>query len=263
MHIKHHYHTKNTKKQWSSEDIDFLKQHYLIRDRFWLAKHLNRTYHAIGSKLRNMGLNPAFSQRIQTKVNHDFFKQWSEHMGYILGYWFADGYMSQLPNHYFSISSKDKSHLKRILKSMDSEHKIKHSGKGTYRFSIGSQTIWNDVHDLGGVPAKSLIAKPPKIPKPYIQHFIRGYFDGDGCICNSKRGLILDFSGTHEILTFINDNLPIRMGLSRSKAYQKIDKNHWRSKCQGKSALTNCQYLYYGCNIYLPRKKTIFDHFNT
>ena len=40
--------------------------------------------------------------------------------------------------------------------------------------------------NLGCVPRKSLIITLPDIPKNLMHHFIRGYFDGDGCIMRLK-----------------------------------------------------------------------------
>jgi hypothetical protein len=39
---------------------------------------------------------------------------------------------------------------------------------------------------LGLYPNKSLAVKFPPIPKSMLPHFIRGYFDGDGCVYLEK-----------------------------------------------------------------------------
>ncbi|KKN74504.1 hypothetical protein LCGC14_0390210 [marine sediment metagenome] len=45
-----------------------------------------------------------------------------------------------------------------------------------------------DLVDKGVVPRKWLILKPPQnIPKNLVHHWIRGYFDGDGCISSSTK----------------------------------------------------------------------------
>src|SRR3989338_7407870 len=35
-------------------------------------------------------------------------------------------------------------------------------------------------------PRKSLTLQMPTIPQKYIGHFVRGYFDGDGCVYSKK-----------------------------------------------------------------------------
>lgn len=51
--------------------------------------------------------------------------------------------------------------------------------------------MFNDLIKQGCVPNKSLILTFPNkyhVPKNLINHFIRGYFDGDGCITRRTRG---------------------------------------------------------------------------
>ena len=42
--------------------------------------------------------------------------------------------------------------------------------------------MYEDLIRLGVTPRKSLTLKFPKIPIKLVNHFIRGYFDGDGCV---------------------------------------------------------------------------------
>lgn len=128
-------------------------------------------------------------QRQQTLVNHDYFKIWSNNMAYIFGLWCADGYISSKNNTYqFSIKlhKNDKYLLQQILNEMQSKHKIYENEDNSCLFVIGSKTIVNDIIKLGGKERKSLDLKFPKIPDEYSHDFIRGYFDGNGCISYNK-----------------------------------------------------------------------------
>ena len=52
---------------------------------------------------------------------------------------------------------------------------------------ISNSTISKDLENLGMVANKSLIlAFPTFISKELMPHFIRGYFDGDGCVWEGK-----------------------------------------------------------------------------
>lgn len=42
--------------------------------------------------------------------------------------------------------------------------------------------MYEDLIKLGFMPNKELRLKLPEMPKKYLRHFIRGYFDGDGCV---------------------------------------------------------------------------------
>lgn len=46
--------------------------------------------------------------------------------------------------------------------------------------------MYTDLLKLGLYPNKSLTVKFPDIPQKFINHFVRGYFDGDGCIYFEK-----------------------------------------------------------------------------
>mgnify|MGYP002625860766 CR=1 FL=1 len=56
-----------------------------------------------------------------------------------------------------------------------------------YIFSVSSPKMKVDLIRLGAIPNKSLILEFPKdIPNDLIRHFVRGYFDGDGCISKNE-----------------------------------------------------------------------------
>src|SRR5262249_41587274 len=121
--------------------------------------------------IRNRALLLQLPLRLKEKfspVHQAFFSQWSEEMAYVLGFWFADGCMTQ-PHIDASITfvSKDKNHLELIKKVMRSSHTIHRHGETCFRLRIGSKRLWNNLFTLGGRPAKSLIARVPSIPADY------------------------------------------------------------------------------------------------
>jgi len=124
-------------------------------------------------------------------VNDHFFKKWSGDMAYVFGFWAADGYIRKRWDRYsyeygFGIcqQSKDRYILEKILEAMGSNNHIccPKTRPNMSHFEINSQKIFNDVVKLGGLPRKSLVMRFPDIPKKYLPDFLRGYFDGDGCI---------------------------------------------------------------------------------
>lgn len=81
----------------------------------------------------------------------------------------------------------DKYILEKILKSMNSTHRLFGSKiHNCFTFQIGSKIIVDDIKRLGGKCKKSLISKFPYVPKEYLPDFIRGLWDGDGCITFTK-----------------------------------------------------------------------------
>lgn len=128
---------------------------------------------------------------IKYSVNENFFKTWSQEMAYVLGYIFADGSLedaSYIRGKYVRISSVELGSIEKIKTWMCSKHKIaerkslSEKRKSLYLLRIGSRRVYEDLLKLGLHPNKSLTMKFPDVPKKFIPHFIRGYFDGDGCV---------------------------------------------------------------------------------
>jgi len=129
---------------------------------------------------------------IKYKVNEEFFDKWSSQMAYVLGLLYADGSLedaSYLRGKYIRLTSTDKELIFRVRRWLDSEHTIiiylkpdSLYGKQRYFLRIGSHKLYNSLTKLGLYPNKSLTIKFPNIPSKYLKDFIRGYFDGDGCV---------------------------------------------------------------------------------
>jgi len=123
-------------------------------------------------------------------VNKNFFKNWSAEMAYVLGYFTADGNMFVNPNgsHYIAFTSIDYDLISNVREILGSGHKIgvqeyeNRKGRIRYCLQIGGKKLFQDLLNLGLTPNKSKKVELPKIPKAYFKHFIRGYFDGDGCV---------------------------------------------------------------------------------
>ncbi|MFZ2556167.1 MAG: LAGLIDADG family homing endonuclease [Minisyncoccia bacterium] len=127
-------------------------------------------------------------------LNHDFFKKWGPEMAYVLGFFAADGCMiqSNRGSHFIEFHITDREILIAIRRVLKSNHKIsvrvrknpKH--KVGYRIQIGSKEMYHDLQALGMSSRKSLTLRMPDIPSKYFGHFVRGYFDGDGCVYFKK-----------------------------------------------------------------------------
>lgn len=134
------------------------------------------------------------------KVNENFFKTWSLEMAYVLGYICADGSIvdarKSSRTQYIQIDSNEASILRKIKKAINCNHPIHkfplrnirfpkgktYTVSGIYRLRIGNKIMFHDLISLGITPRKSLSLSFPDIPYQYLNHFIRGYFDGDGCL---------------------------------------------------------------------------------
>ncbi|TSC91228.1 MAG: intein homing endonuclease-related protein [Parcubacteria group bacterium Licking1014_17] len=117
-------------------------------------------------------------------------------MAYVLGYIFADGAVYKNPrgSWFLEFTSTDKEIIENIRKLLKSEHKISKyeknrlnsNWKNRYRLQIGGKEIIAKLSNFGIKQNKSLSVKFPSVPAKYMSHFVRGYFDGDGCISFGK-----------------------------------------------------------------------------
>ncbi|HRH55724.1 MAG TPA: LAGLIDADG family homing endonuclease [Candidatus Paceibacterota bacterium] len=122
-------------------------------------------------------------------LKQDFFARWSEEMAYVLGFFAADG--SMLKNSrgscFIEFTITDRVVIDYIRSVAGSDHAISIRERGgncrtAYRLQIGSKRWFDDLNQLGFTQAKSKTLAFPRVPKEYESAFIRGYFDGDGCV---------------------------------------------------------------------------------
>lgn len=126
---------------------------------------------------------------IHKTKDENFFKTWTSDMAYVLGFFAADGsmYRTRRGGYYIDFGITDRTLLRSIRNTLGSQNKIttrKRNArwKPIYRLQIGSKYMFNDLAALGFTRAKSLTLRLPLIPPLYVSDFVRGYFDGDGCV---------------------------------------------------------------------------------
>ena len=200
--------------------------------------------------------------------NESFFETIdSEEKAYWLGFIAADGCLSlKIYKMTLSQAEKDLNHLIKFQKSIDSNHKLckrinKKQNTISYNLLLHSKKMYNDLVDKGITPRKSLTLKPPlNVPENLIQHWIRGYFDGDGSvhIRKSKNTLRFSITGTKEVLEFINlqNNSFLRVHDSKRSKAKKIEGSSLKTR-------NFLHYIYDDSAIFLDRKKNLFQNYIT
>ncbi len=121
--------------------------------------------------------------------NENYFEKINtEDKVYFLGFICADGcILNNNKTHRYQISLKlhvkDTDILNTFIKCIDGETKIwKHKQREMVEVKFSGKKIINDLSNLGILPNKTFNLKYPEIPLNLERHFLRGYFDGDGCI---------------------------------------------------------------------------------
>lgn len=190
----------------------------------------------------------------------------TEEKAYWLGFIFADGYISEKTFTFeLGLQASDVVHLHKFNRFMEcTDNNVHYHPKITenkiydgYRWTIRNEKLWNTLNSYGCVPNKSLILEFPhnKIFKDQslIKHFIRGYWDGDGCITITPTTKITSVLGTENFLNTLKSHVPT---IVNKKLYKHNSKNEKTFVIQvgAKKAYKTLKYLYEDATIYLDRK---------
>lgn len=153
-----------------------------------------RTVHKKWKEYHKLHPKIAKGPRWQKREVENFFDTWSADMAYVLGYFASDGcmYRNKRGSYYIGFVSVDPELIAMVKKMMGVNNAIeeyqspKQNHKRRYTLQIGSKRIYQRLLEIGLTPKKSLTLKFPDIPDKYLPHFVRGYFDGDGCATYGK-----------------------------------------------------------------------------
>ena len=184
------------RQDYSKEVIDQLVYNYQI-----LRQPLSKIGEKYGIK-RGVAKRILQEQNIHIRTNGEahrkyqsnetFFNHENANMAYVLGFIASDGSISKNNNRIkIGLSIKDISQLELIKKIMDIDYPIKiYTNKDNFEIA---ELVWTceqhkkDLAKYGVVPKKTYSFKfPLNLSKKYWPDFIRGYFDGDGCITGIK-----------------------------------------------------------------------------
>ena len=228
-------------------------------DRRTLSKHFKE----LGIEIINKQNRSKFNEHI-----FDFID--TEEKAYWLGFIFADGTINSSPiregvksiyGFELSLGIKDLKHLEKFKKFIGYNKDLL-IDNNRCRFSIANKHFWTTLNNLGCTPNKSLTLKFPNISENLIRHFIRGYFDGDGCITRyvnihtvTPRATVL---GTEDMLNNI-------IKYSNTIAQLKHDKRHSKEVLyldwNKENSIKFINYLYNNSTIYLDRKYKLYNFF--
>ena len=221
------------------------------------------------------------------RIRHDIFsKIETELQAYLLGFYAADGNINEKRKTFRIHLQKQDSELVYLYKDIISpdartftveEHKT--TGRNgqevnaheSFGVDITSAKLCTDLVNLGiGYNKSYSDLHIPEMPENLVRHFIRGYFDGDGCItiwlskekgksdrvrgkfdiCAKSASILnefIKFFATHDIkinLNYLKRDDMYRISTSSKKELEKI-----------------YNMLYKDSNFYLSRKFNKFDHY--
>lgn len=211
------------------------------------------------------------------KINESYFNEIdNEEKAYFLGFLFADG-DNNTKKHVvrLRLQEKDLEILQKLNSLIENESPVKvipyeprHSyknGQDVACLIINSKRISDRLNELGCIPKKSFTVKYPNVSKELNQHFIRGYFDGNGSfgITNSKSNgctqtrFYFDIDGSDNILSVMQEILVQELDLSVTKRSVRAENKDGKVvtlRYSGEQALKIINWIYKDANIKMNRK---------
>jgi intein/homing endonuclease len=202
-------------------------------------------------------------------ANESAFDEYSEEACYWAGFLAADGCVDSKNRVRVMLKYDDIHHLEKLRSFLQSTHTISSNTDKYNRcsFEITSAHIC-DVLDLnyGIIPNKTNKLKLPVIPLKFMVHYLRGYFDGDGSICESfsnKNSVTASIyatfaSGSREfsesLFSYLQDKLKLGGHLQEFEGSTK-----WQLKFNTNDAKTLLSFMYEDSSVYLDRKYALYQ----
>ena len=242
---------------------------------------------AIRRKLQELGVDTTRNMKRYSQKFSDAFRKYkldetvfdcidTEEKAYWLGFLFADGYNNEAGTAIsLRLQEEDEEILEKFKEFLKTDKEIKRYSRVTKtnklkrnycELYINSVRLSKRLAELGCVKNKTYIVEFPSfLPNHLIRHFIRGYFDGDGCISCTERkdrrirgksmNIQFTITGRPEFISVCQENICQATGIHRTKL--NTVRNNFAASVHygGKCNITKIfKYLYSDSNIYMERK---------
>lgn len=232
-----------------------------------ISRELNVSGTKIKRALNYYGIESRTKAKKKYSINEYFFDRIdSEEKAYFLGLLHADG-CNNGSGFYLKLQERDSEIIEKLKVSINYNGPIKldistNENYQNYKMiNISSKYISKALNELGCVKNKTVNGFFPILDEQFIHHFIRGIFDGDGCITIDKRNqLSFTIVGNTKIMIKIKEYLKsqnIEVRITAPKRYKSdisIIASGGNKKC---NVIYN--FLYKDATIFLKRKKQKFQ----
>lgn len=212
----------------------------------------------------------------------------NEIKAYWLGFIYADGYVTKRGNTFqlgIALAKVDKNHLEKFKEAIDSDIEI-HDYIQDSAYKKGteySRIIVSNNHLCEQLMAKGVYRKKTEkitfpssdiLPDHLVSHFVRGYYDGDGCLTGVEhperpvRVFQVKILGTKEFLTGLNivfNKAFLSNGLKEKefklrKRWKDSEKNNYTLEIGGKRQVSAIlEYMYNDYTVCLSRKENGYN----
>lgn len=203
----------------------------------------------------------------------------SEEKAYWLGFISADGCVqikdANEPRSSWSLSiglsKKDKVHLQKLARFLGitckNDIEILCDEKNAVRLSVVSEQLVQGLIKHNCVPNKTLALQFPDIPSDIVRHYIRGYFDGDGCVSKGKEHKngncvihVIFTSGSPDFLFSMKNILAESLSIESVTFYKQKKCNAYHLTLGKREYINNLyHYMYDEATIWMERKREKYE----
>ena len=258
------------KRILNQEELDYIREQYSKGTSInKIAISLKTDKKKVSEAVKNMGFNVGNGQfKRKYKIDHNTFNNIdTEEKAYMLGYLMADGSIGEYNNQkilQIYLNQKDEDMLVKFLDILKSDYPIRRRTINSFGiisnqcyFYITSEQIYKDLKELNMLNKSQM----PLISKELEKHFIRGYFDGDGCFSvYSRKDAEFNIMAEKEMLnSFIE--------IFKNNGIQFTDSKHRKNKMfkirkSGKQEIQKIyNYLYKDATIWLKRTRDKMEEY--
>jgi len=207
--------------------------------------------------------SPGERNRIYALNPHKFDVIDNEHAAYWLGFLMADGCIAKR-SLTIKLRGDDFHHLQRLLDFLESEAPIHHSVvRGRYKsaaIDVTHKHLANRLKQLGITTGRPYPLRPTKfLCKGTKRHFIRGFWDGDGCAAKNPNDGI-NFCGPKPLMCWLRDTIaslsPTLTGKRNIQKHTVSDIYYLRYSGR-RVALAVFDVMFKDATVWLPRKRDV------
>lgn len=187
----------------------------------------------------------------------------TEEKAYVLGLWYADGCNTDA-DHKIVLALTDEELVTRVARCFKTDKPIyrleRKIGKPIHSLVLNGLRVSQQLAEKGCGARKTYNLHFPAseiIPDGLLHHFVRGYFDGDGCIHNRKdsNNFVVHVLGTQSFIETLAEKAPVEMFTGKRTA-----KTVWYAGLYRKTDIVQFRdWMYADATIFLERKKEIFS----